>query len=993
MQDFEELQIRKALESGNLDARTELAARKALDSNPDDVSSVLAALSPQEDYSGITDFRTENPFDSIQVSQKATGFKGFASEDIDTKSGIQNAGLRAELSLAETDDDQVAVLRSYGLDQTDFARDNRGRLAVTPEGAKKLGVNTEKLTLIDEEGFSMNDLSDLAGIAPEVIGAVGGAITGQALIPIPILGAALGAGFGAGGGQAVEEVFEAVRGTQTQTDEEVLKDVATEATIGFLADATFGVLGAGIRGVRGTVRPGKGLSDEELKTVGESLEAGIVPSLGAIRAPALIARQQAIAEKTLGTSKRLKRNNEILQAKIADLRARVGAASDEEVGEIILNATGKEAAVLKQAEREAQEAVLKTLDDLAQDIGAAAERNVNLERETFDILTNAQKTFDDQMNVLFKPIDDALQSRIGTSKIIPVGRTIELAKEAGKREASGIAAGTRPMLRDAINAVNTLKNTDSFQQIYTTRKTLNDILAKSDGRQAEYISDMIKELDKQLTVGNIDDLARSAGKSFGSDDFDILRRASERLDTARGQYKRGADIFDQLETAGVIKRLKQKTDRGERISIDDVRMERIIKNDKPEVLSRTLKAVRIAAGGAGREADAAAEQFRQKLAGEWLRGALDKSGISALDNYAPETFKGAAFAKSVKDLGRTADELFGPDADKIRQLAKQIDRTSLSKMDQATVSRILQEGGDENLVGMMQGVVNAQKQIFQADKSAAFQKLASGRLNSVEAADLIAHRSTSAADINKIVKSFEGDQAALDKIRGNYMERLIEDFSDGLTTDGKALGDFAKRILDADESGKLKAIFDEGMADDMVSFAKILEFNARTVKGGDLVAANIAASPLQNLDKLLKLTIVGRVFSSGGYYDDILKQYKKQIKGENPEERARTLGRLMSQAFTNASIQTPPQVIQEGAREAERQISSLVDTSGIGEQLSAIQGQMTQPNTASGLGSVNVTQPTAPAGTSTIRQQAAANPGVAQALGITGSTAALLGNP
>ena len=63
MQDFEELQIRKALESGNLDARTELAARKALDSNPDDVSSVLAALSPQEDYSGITDFRTENPFD------------------------------------------------------------------------------------------------------------------------------------------------------------------------------------------------------------------------------------------------------------------------------------------------------------------------------------------------------------------------------------------------------------------------------------------------------------------------------------------------------------------------------------------------------------------------------------------------------------------------------------------------------------------------------------------------------------------------------------------------------------------------------------------------------------------------------------------------------------------------------------------------------------------------------------------------------------------
>jgi hypothetical protein len=52
---------------------------------------------------------------------------------------------------------------------------------------------------------------------------------------------------------------------------------------------------------------------------------------------------------------------------------------------------------------------------------------------------------------------------------------------------------------------------------------------------------------------------------------------------------------------------------------------------------------------------------------------------------------------------------------------------------------------------------------------------------------------------------------------------------------------------------------------------------------------------------------------------------------------------------------------------------------------------MTAPNAASSLGGVNVTQPAAPAGTSTIRQQAAANPGVAQALGIRGPTAGLLG--
>jgi hypothetical protein len=95
----------------------------------------------------------------------------------------------------------------------------------------------------------------------------------------------------------------------------------------------------------------------------------------------------------------------------------------------------------------------------------------------------------------------------------------------------------------------------------------------------------------------------------------------------------------------------------------------------------------------------------------------------------------------------------------------------------------------------------------------------------------------------------------------------------------------------------------------------------------------------------------------------------------------------MSQLF----VQTPGQLTQEAVNEGNRQINALMDNTQVGQQLSAIQNQMNQPNAASSLGGVNVTQPTAPAGTSTIRQQAAANPGVAQALGIRGPTAGLLG--
>jgi hypothetical protein len=924
--------------------------------------------------------------------QQQSVFKGFASEDVDTETGIQRAGFRAELSLAETDADQVLVLKKYGLDESDFLRDNRGRLAVTPEGAAKLGVDANKLTLIDEEGFSRNDISDLAGIAPEIIGGVAGAITGQIAIPIPILGAAIGAGVGAGGGQAAEEIFETVRGTQAQSSSEILKDVGTEAAIGFLADATFGLLGGAIRKVKGGVKPGKGLTDEELKTIGESLEMGLTPTLAAIKAPSLVARQQGIAEKAFGTSDRLKANHDNMQSLLAGLRARVGAGTDEEVGEILINATGKEAEALKVAERQAQESVIKTLDDLAQEIGAAAEKNLTLEDDTFRILASASKAFDDQMTNLWKPIDAALVKGVGTDKIIPIDRLKSMAVDVAEMQKPGLAGGTFLDLQSALKTVNSLKGTESFQQLYAARKSLNDILAKTSSKtEADAITPMIKELDARLSVNNIDDVISASGKSVTPEGAEILRRASERLNVARGQYKRGATIFDELESAGVVRGLRSKTNAGESISIDDIRMDKIIKNDKPKVLDRTLQAIRLANGGTGRNADAAAEQFRKQLAGEWLRDTLNKSGINALDNYAPETFKGAAFAKAVKDLGRTADNLFGPDAGKIKQLAKQIDRTSLSNMDQAVVQQILKEGADGNLVGTMQRLVNAQKEIFEANRSSAFRKLSSGNLNAIEAAELIAHRSTTASDITKIVKSFDGDPAALEKIRGNYMETLIADFGESLTTDGKSLGAFANRLLDANEGGKLTAIFGQEMGEDMAKFARVLALNAKTAPGGDLVAANIAASPLQNVGKIVKFGIFTKVLSSGGYYDDIMKQYRKEILGESPDEKAKILGRLMGQSFKNASIQAPPQVVQEGMNEAEKQIRAVADNSGLTAQLSAIQNQMTAPNAASSLGGVNVTQPAAPAGTSTIRQQAAANPGVAQALGIRGPTAGLLG--
>ena len=960
----EELTIRRAIKSGSLSPKQELSARRAIKNNPDDVSDIISQLQP----------RTAGRVELGELQLGSSEQKGF-----DTRTGVRDASLRASLSAAETNPEQEAILQKFGLQSEDYLRDSRGRLAVTPEGGKKLGLELAENTLIDEEGFSRYDLADIAGIAPEVIGGIGGAIAGQILIPIPVLGAAIGAGLGAGGGSAVEEGIEALAGVSKQTAGEIAKDVATEATIGFLADATLGTFGVGYRALRGG-QAGKSLTPEELEAAGKSIEMGIKPTLTAIRAPSIVGRQQAIVEKIFGTSSRLKKNNDVMQSKIAQFRDAAGAASDEEAGTVLLQSLGKESTRLNKLNREAQTALVKQLDDLAQELGAAAKKNANLEPELLDYFGNAIKAFDDRMSAVFAPIDEALESTVGSAQIIPTASIKSIATKASdtyKPSLAGRTPSTRA-LQSAIDISKTIGPSSSFKALYQTRKALNDTLATATGRaERDVIRQMIDESDNLLRSGNIESFALASGNQISEEGLNTLRQASKSLDNARGDYKTGADAFDRIESAGIIKDLRRKAETGDRIGAQDIRLDRIVKNDNPNVLTDAIEAV-------GEGSEAARNDFRELIAGQWLRDALDKSGISEINNYKPDTFRGAAFAKSIKDLGRTADVLFETTAPQIKALANSIDKASLSNMSKETVDNIINAG--LRPVDTLKQIETTQNQLQNFTKSKVLRDLARGDMNPVEAAELIANKKTSASDIKKIMNAFDsaGDEAAKQTVRGNFMQNLIADFGDSLTTDAKALKGFANRLIEADEGGKLKALFGEEMGKDMAEFAKILSFNSRTAAGGDLVAANIAASPLQNLGALVKYSLLGRFLASAPYYKTVLDQYKKQAAGESAEEKANILGRIIASSFS----QVPAQLTQSAVQEGERQVRYAFENSELGQELSNLSQQIQSPNISSGLAQVSPVPAAAPPGG--LRQKAKTDPGVAQALGIQGATAGLL---
>ena len=135
------------------------------------------------------------------------------------------------------------------------------------------------------------------------------------------------------------------------------------------------------------------------------------------------------------------------------------------------------------------------------------------------------------------------------------------------------------------------------------------------------------------------------------------------------------------------------------------------------------------------------------------------------------------------------------------------------------------------------------------------------------------------------------------------------------------------------------------------------------------------------------------MLSSAPIYKRVRRDYANLKKGISPEERATSLGKIIAAAL----VQAPGQLAEEGVRAGDERI-----------RFAAQNLSPTPPLPSSGIGSVDVTQPLTPdiaptrtnvpaptpssttTSTSTIRQQAAQNPAIADALGLRGPTAGLI---
>jgi len=902
----QELLIRQLLaQPENLDKNQELLLRQALDGRIDS----------DKAFGEIYMRNLKSPKSFEEKVLEARG-KSLAEENrFDRKSGIKNAKLRSSLGAAETKEEEDSILYKFGLTQSDFIRDRRGNLALTPEGATKFGVKTDRNIVIDEEGFSRYDLADLAAIAPEFSGAVAGAVAGQTLIPIPILGAMIGAGLGGAGGSLLEEGIEGLAGVSKQTAGEIARDAAIEGGISALGE---GVVAGVARGFNFLRAGQKSKADEDtIRAVGLGREEfGITADPGRSGFNPLLARMFATGEKIFGGSPRTYKNNQAIQNVLKEFRDQGGDIDPNRLGEALFNARSTGQKMLSDDVIDAQKNVLKQFQFVADDLGRASKADVKaINADLYDAWKNAYEEFETLSAAQFSSIDDAVKSAAGDANIVPVKDIKDFAKANKRRFQGSVLTDSTGTTVTALSSLSALGrgNRASFAQLYNARKSLNDFIAMNpkDTTLQRYGGDLLKMLDNKLEYTNIEDAVANAGKTVDSAGADLLVQAAKDIPEARNFYRTGMTRWGEVSDIANLNGLRKEL-RGLGQANPAGMMNRLVKNDNPDLLKR-------AEGMLGDGWN----NLKGRIAGEWIRKNIGNS-INDLD---PNNFQARSFRTKVDNLGSTGEELFGSSQyNQLKKLARQMEATNLKTTDEAVISRISAlVDADEPTIGLLKGLRDTQKQLYEFEKDRVLSKLDSGDLDEVAAANLITSPSTSPTTIRKLSKYFDNPEVDR-KFRSVYMENLIGDFGEKFVSEPGKMTEFGTRLIKEADSGRLKELFGEEMAGRMRRFGETLTFNAKTADGGGIVAAHVAMSPLQNLDKLAKFGLFTRMMSTDLFYKNLDQQYRALTGRASVKDKANTFGRLFADSISKAIAQTGAQAVDESTSNARRTAENLLES-------------------------------------------------------------------
>jgi hypothetical protein len=908
--------------------------------------------------------------------------------NFDTESGIQDFGLRSALSVAENDAEQEKILAAQGFTRSDYIRDNRGRLALTPTGAEKVGVQTDKNVLIDEEGFSRNDLSDLVGILPElgggVAGAIKGATIGSGISPGfgTLLGGAIGAFVGGGGGSLAEEAIEGIAGVSDQTAGDIAQDAAIEGGIAAAGELLFGIP---LLAYRAIAPSGKKFiqeaSKEDLRITAKGIEKGLEPTIAQIKGRPIAAKFQQLQESVLGGSPRTQKIAAAMEKEMNELNKFVsqGATegSEKSAGDLFIEFEKKFGKELAQKQTRAYGSIMNALKESADNLAGGLERNQLIDDNVFNFVQQSAKNFEDTMSQQWATINEVIETSIGDARILPTTLVKEVADLAEKKFAQ---AGTGRLATEEgriglslVEDLRALGDKASFTDAYQLRRKLWDLknAPKTDAELAQKSiidgsinltkvwDDAILKVDNLLLRSNIDSLTKDITEQLGSDAFGKMQVASQLLPKARKQFREGTALYNDISSTLGSKELVDQMRSGafniSRPGALTGLTERVIgKGGTPTGLNRLKKALD----------DTQYNQIKTQMGKDWLQGALNKTGF---DSIKPTNFKPNEFIKSLDDLGDTGVELYGrAEYNRLKQVAKGFEDLKLTNLDEEVITNAVAQGLDQGVATAMRGALETLQETSRLRSNSVFAKIRNNNLDPEEALDLVMSPGATRGDLKAVMNFYKDAPAELKTIRGSYVENMLDNV--GAVTNADGMKQLAKNIARADKSNKLDIIFPNtgdtaGVATNIRDFGKILNKISNNIPKGDLVAAGILANVFNNVGRIAKMFVLGQLFTGKKAMKEIVEASKKLEGTANPTaEQQRVFLSAVSNAFRPGQAIT--QSVEESVTDASDQLQSVAENAGVNQAVSnvsnnatsQIQGiQAANPNTS--VGSIDVTSP------------------------------------
>ena len=846
-------------------------------------------LSPQE---LLQDFRASQPKTSSIGMRKAKSFEELMSaasgqdERFDYETGAAG-GLRAKVSFGETPEEKELILRKI-VGEEGYTKDSQGRLALTEAGQVSQGMEPiGKNLVLEEEGFSMRDISDLAGVAPEAIGSVVGGIIGAPTL----IGGAIGAGVGAGAGQAIEEGIESLLGLQKQDLGEIGKDVLTEAALAGTIDlVTVGTFKAGralIQGAgkgasavaRATGQGERQLGKEQAEQALQIMDEGGLPSYEAAGMPAGLSRTAQIAEAIAGKEKRavknvlfaLNKKQKLLKdAGIVDANGKfVAGATQDDLAKVIADAAPAKATKLETALADAQKAHMEAIDDTISLLSKSTKEGTDIDDSVLSILMQNYDDFMVGANNLYKGVDDKLAEMSGTIKVN--GRSVQV--EGGEMPVFNIKAlktkfddtiaskygGAGSVAPDEFTAIGaqikdlvekgSTQGFTTFNGLRGLRKNIQDTLMDPrlsirDTTPRRLLVDLRDNVDNMLQ-GNVQLTGIGAGNA------PKMKKAMKLLQEANKNYRAEIRMFNRLENLGIVRNFGEP---GVNVKLEVGRnYDKIIQS--PARIESALNAAK------GQK-----EVVRQDLAKRYLDEALLDSNKDFSD---PNKFNGVQFYGKVKRLNKdkTGKLLFGDQWGEVQNLAKSLAYGGVKKIDDATLQRIVSQNPDAGIVQTLRNVRDAQINLEKAASSKILRELNSGSFDPESAAAAITNRNMTRSQINRILDFFSDSPEAKATIRRTIVNDILGSVDQDIFINEKA----AYSLRNAIESYKpemLNKVLGEQAVKDMKELGDQLVFLRDTGKRGagslaaDAIRTGQFTNPMVNLPKAARFRVLNYMFNN-----------------------------------------------------------------------------------------------------------------------------------